>query len=310
MIMGHEAAHALREHARERMGKNAATQLGAGLISQLFGLGNLGNTALNIGGQLLTLRFSREDESEADLVGMELAGRSGYDPRSGVTLWQKMIAAAKGAPPQFLSTHPAGPTRIKRHRGQPAARRAALRARREAAAALRAAGDGRVDARAAAGGGGRRRQALSRPSPRAQVGLARNATDKPRRSGVANLLSLLSLRCVGPVAAGDAERRRPALVGDGAVVAEANPRVAAGWHCGQPFLRMRMTSAYIHRSHGPRVRCRFVARAAKGPAHRRRGRHGRVGASDRGAEDGRRALAAVRRRSRHANCCRRSRGGW
>jgi predicted Zn-dependent protease len=113
MIMGHEAAHALREHARERMGKNAATQLGAGLISQLFGLGNLGNTALNIGGQLLTLRFSREDESEADLVGMELAARSGYDPRSGVTLWQKMIAAAKGAPPQFLSTHPAGPTRIK-----------------------------------------------------------------------------------------------------------------------------------------------------------------------------------------------------
>jgi predicted Zn-dependent protease len=113
MIMGHEMAHALREHARERMGKTTATQLGAGLISQLFGLGNLGNTALNIGGQLLTLRFSREDESEADLVGMELAARSGYDPRAGVTLWQKMIAASKGAPPQFLSTHPAGPTRIK-----------------------------------------------------------------------------------------------------------------------------------------------------------------------------------------------------
>ena len=113
MIMGHEAAHALREHARERMGKTTATQLGAGLISQLFGLGNLGNTALNIGGQLLTLRFSREDESEADLVGMELAARSGYDPRAGVSLWQKMMAASNGAPPQFLSTHPAGPTRIR-----------------------------------------------------------------------------------------------------------------------------------------------------------------------------------------------------
>ncbi|HSN32114.1 MAG TPA: M48 family metallopeptidase [Ideonella sp.] len=112
MIMGHEMAHALREHARERMGKNAATQVGAGLISQLFGLGNLGNTALNIGTQLLTLRFSREDESEADLVGMDLAARSGYDPRAGVTLWQKMIAAAQGAPPEFLSTHPAGPSRV------------------------------------------------------------------------------------------------------------------------------------------------------------------------------------------------------
>jgi predicted Zn-dependent protease len=112
MIMGHEMAHALREHAREQMGKSAATQLGAGLISQLFGLGNLGNTALNIGSQLLTLRFSREDETEADLVGMELAARSGYDPRAGVSLWKKMMAAAQGAPPQFLSTHPAGPTRI------------------------------------------------------------------------------------------------------------------------------------------------------------------------------------------------------
>jgi predicted Zn-dependent protease len=113
MIMGHEMAHALREHARERMGKTTATQLGASVISQLFGLGNLGNTALNIGSQLLTLRFSREDESEADLVGMELAARSGYDPRAGVTLWQKMINASQGAPPQFLSTHPAGPSRIR-----------------------------------------------------------------------------------------------------------------------------------------------------------------------------------------------------
>ena len=113
MIMGHEMAHALREHARERMGKNAATQVGAGLISQLFGLGNIGNTALNIGTQLLTLRFSREDESEADLVGMDLAARSGYDPRAGVTLWQKMISAAQGAPPEFLSTHPAGPSRVR-----------------------------------------------------------------------------------------------------------------------------------------------------------------------------------------------------
>jgi predicted Zn-dependent protease len=112
-IMGHEMAHALREHARERMGKTAATRIGASVLSAFLGLGGTGDALLNMGGQLLTLKFSREDESEADIVGMELSARAGYDPRAGVTLWQKMMAANKGAPPQFLSTHPAGATRIK-----------------------------------------------------------------------------------------------------------------------------------------------------------------------------------------------------
>ena len=112
-IMGHEVAHALREHARERMGKTAATRIGAGVLSALFGLGGAGDALLNMGGQLLTLRFSREDETEADLVGMDLAARAGYDPGAGVTLWQKMMSASQGAPPEFLSTHPAGDTRIK-----------------------------------------------------------------------------------------------------------------------------------------------------------------------------------------------------
>lgn len=112
-IMGHEIAHALREHARERMGKTAATRIGASVLSAFLGLGNAGDTLLNMGGQLLTLKFSREDESEADIVGMELAARGGYDPGAGVTLWQKMMAVNKGAPPQFMSTHPAGETRIK-----------------------------------------------------------------------------------------------------------------------------------------------------------------------------------------------------
>ena len=112
MVMGHEIAHALREHARERMGKNAATNIGATVLGQLFGLGQLGQTVTNYGAQLLTLQFSREDESEADLVGMELAARAGYNPQAGVSLWNKMGAASKGAPPQWLSTHPAGTTRI------------------------------------------------------------------------------------------------------------------------------------------------------------------------------------------------------
>ncbi len=112
MVMGHEIAHALREHARERMGKNAATGIGAGLLSQVLGLGDLGQTVTNYGAQLLTLRFSREDETEADLVGMELAARAGFDPRAGVSLWKKMSAANKSAPPQWLSTHPSGSSRI------------------------------------------------------------------------------------------------------------------------------------------------------------------------------------------------------
>lgn len=112
MVMGHEIAHALREHARERMGKNAATGLGANLLSQVLGLGQIGQTVTQYGAQLLTLKFGREDESEADLVGLELAARAGYDPRAGITLWQKMAAANKNAPPQWLSTHPAGETRI------------------------------------------------------------------------------------------------------------------------------------------------------------------------------------------------------
>lgn len=113
MIMGHEMAHALREHARERMGKTAATRVGASLLSSLLGLGGAGDMVLGMGAQLLTLKFSREDESEADLVGLDLGARTGYDPRAGVSLWNKMMEASKGAPPQFLSTHPAGTTRIR-----------------------------------------------------------------------------------------------------------------------------------------------------------------------------------------------------
>ena len=112
MVMGHEMTHALREHAREQMGKTLATRGAIEIGAAIFGLGNVGRTAAGLGGQLLTLRFGREDETEADLVGLELAARAGYDPHAGVTLWQKMAAANKGAPPEFLSTHPSGPSRI------------------------------------------------------------------------------------------------------------------------------------------------------------------------------------------------------
>ena len=112
-IMGHEVAHALREHARERVGKSAATNAVVEIGSALLGLGNVGRSLAGMGAQLVNLRFSRDDESEADLVGIELSARAGYDPSAAVRLWEKMMAANKGAPPQWLSTHPASSTRIR-----------------------------------------------------------------------------------------------------------------------------------------------------------------------------------------------------
>ncbi len=117
MVMGHEIAHALREHARERMGKASATNgvatVGGALAAVFLGVSpQITDMVASQGANLLNLKFSRDDETEADLVGMEIAARAGYDPRSGVTLWQKMSAANKNAPQQWLSTHPSGTTRI------------------------------------------------------------------------------------------------------------------------------------------------------------------------------------------------------
>lgn len=112
-VLGHEIAHALREHARERASEQ---MIAGGLISlgsELFGLGDIGQKGAEFAYMgLLGLPNSRRHETEADRVGIELAARAGYDPRAAVTLWQKMNAAAQGAPPQWLSTHPSGNTRI------------------------------------------------------------------------------------------------------------------------------------------------------------------------------------------------------
>ena len=113
MIMGHEMAHALREHARARIAKSQGTGTLLSIGAQLLGLGQFGDVAASLGTQLLTLRFSREDESDADLVGLELAARGGYNPQASVSLWEKMGQASGGAGgPSFLSTHPSGPQRI------------------------------------------------------------------------------------------------------------------------------------------------------------------------------------------------------
>ena len=78
MIMGHEMAHALREHARAQMGKGSATSLGLRIGAALLGLGQVGDIAADLGTQLLSLQFSRSDETEADLVALERAARGAF----------------------------------------------------------------------------------------------------------------------------------------------------------------------------------------------------------------------------------------
>lgn len=113
-VMGHEIAHALREHARDRIAKAQISNLGANVLSSALGLGNVGSQALGQGLQILGLSFSRSDEKDADLVGMDIAARAGYDPRAGVSLWQKMgqLSQDKDKQPEWLSTHPSGDSRI------------------------------------------------------------------------------------------------------------------------------------------------------------------------------------------------------
>ncbi|WP_332816462.1 M48 family metallopeptidase [Ramlibacter sp.] len=117
MVIGHEIAHAVREHARARIAKEQGTGALLSLGAQLFGLGQLGDVAASIGTQLLTLRFSREDEIEADLIGLEMGARAAYVPQAAVALWEKMGRASGGNQgPAFLSTHPTGPDRLARLR--------------------------------------------------------------------------------------------------------------------------------------------------------------------------------------------------
>ncbi len=113
MVMGHEMTHALREHGRSQIGKQVATQSTIALLAGLFGWGSASRTAAGMGGRLLSLKYSRDDETEADLIGLELAARAGYQPQAAISLWQKMEAASKGAPPGFLSDHPSNPDRLR-----------------------------------------------------------------------------------------------------------------------------------------------------------------------------------------------------
>ena len=117
IVMGHEITHALKEHGVEQtknqMYGDLAARAGGALLSSWLGIDpNLTTLGTRAANGLFQLRFSRGDEGEADAVGLELAARAGFDPRAGVVLWQKMAQAAKGSPPQWLSSHPADRNRI------------------------------------------------------------------------------------------------------------------------------------------------------------------------------------------------------
>ncbi|MBX2986836.1 MAG: M48 family metallopeptidase [Bdellovibrionaceae bacterium] len=114
-IMGHEIAHALREHGRERMSEEMVKQLG---VNILISSGKVDpkyagamDAALAVA---ISLPHSRGQESEADQVGLELMARAGYNPQDALSLWKKMGAVSQGKPPEFLSTHPSDQTRLKR----------------------------------------------------------------------------------------------------------------------------------------------------------------------------------------------------
>jgi predicted Zn-dependent protease len=113
-IMGHEIAHALREHGRERVSQQLATATAVGVAGALLGLGSGGTDLAGMVAQVtFALPNSREHEQEADRIGVELAARAGYDPRAAVGVWKKMAQAGGGGPPEILSTHPSPASRIK-----------------------------------------------------------------------------------------------------------------------------------------------------------------------------------------------------
>ena len=122
-VIGHEVAHVLANHSNERVSQQALFQTGLQAVQVLAGattpakqqlLGLLG-----VGAQVgVLMPFGRTQETEADLLGLDLMAKAGFDPRESVDLWQNMASQSQGAPPEFLSTHPAHGTRIQNLQGR------------------------------------------------------------------------------------------------------------------------------------------------------------------------------------------------
>ncbi|HET6655650.1 MAG TPA: M48 family metallopeptidase [Gammaproteobacteria bacterium] len=116
-VLGHEVSHVLAHHANARLSTAYATQAGLQVTQALLGQDGTKNSllmaALGLGTQVgILLPYSRSQESEADILGLKLMARAGFDPREAIQLWQNMAKAGGSAPPAFLSSHPANETRI------------------------------------------------------------------------------------------------------------------------------------------------------------------------------------------------------
>ena len=116
-VLGHEVGHVQAQHGNERMSQQVATQIGltvaAASTDSDTATGQATLAALGIGAQYgILLPFSRTHESEADLMGLEIMSRSGFDPDESVVLWQNMAEAGQGQPPEWMSSHPSHRTRI------------------------------------------------------------------------------------------------------------------------------------------------------------------------------------------------------
>jgi predicted Zn-dependent protease len=117
-VIGHEVGHVLAKHSNERASQEMAVSQGMAIIQAIGSpqttLGQTGLGLLGIGAEYgILMPYSRIQESEADIIGVELMAKAGFDPRQSVLLWQKMEHASSGQEPvEFLSTHPAHATRI------------------------------------------------------------------------------------------------------------------------------------------------------------------------------------------------------
>ncbi len=117
-VIGHELAHVQAQHANARMSTQYATSAGLQLAAAVAGAKGYGDQQtvmglLGLGAQYgVILPFSRAQESEADIIGLRYMAEAGFDPRESVDLWRNMMASGGGNPPEFLSTHPSGDTRI------------------------------------------------------------------------------------------------------------------------------------------------------------------------------------------------------
>lgn len=113
-VMGHEIAHALREHSREQASQDQIKNVGIFAIATATGIGDTAAGLINLATQYtISLPFSRSHETEADHIGTELMARAGYDPYDAVNVWKKMSKAGGGSIPEILSTHPSNESRIK-----------------------------------------------------------------------------------------------------------------------------------------------------------------------------------------------------